>query len=129
MCLKDVAIEGSEIVSEMLTSTSSPFHLSFLFQITPLKNQLPPASLVIITVSIISNQKKKKKKHQHFKKKTHTYLRAKPIFTRESENRENSNSQLAAQLYNGSQGPNTGLVTRPDRQASEPGPPPVPIHD
>ena len=72
MCLKDVAIEGSEIVSEMLTSTSSPFHLSFLFQIIPLKNQLPPASLVIITVSIISNQKKKKKAPT-FKKKKHTH--------------------------------------------------------
>ena len=62
MCLKDVAIEGSEIVAEMLTSTNCPFHLSIFFQIIPLKTQLPPASLVTITLSIILNQKEKEKK-------------------------------------------------------------------
>ena len=110
-------------------------------------NKLPISSLIPLSnnsikkstsTCIISNhncfnhfkpKKKKKKKSTNIYKKKNTYLRAKPIFTRESENRENSNSQLAAQLYNGSQGPNTGLVTRPDRQAPDPGPPPVPIHD
>ena len=70
MCLKDVAIEGSEIVAEMLTSTNCPFHLSIFFQIIPLKTQLPPASLVTITLSIILTQKKEKKKKEKKKKRT-----------------------------------------------------------
>ena len=54
----------------MLTSTSSPFFLSILFQIITLKTQLPCASLLTTTLSITNTQKKKKAQ------KT---LRAKPI--------------------------------------------------
>ena len=61
----------------MLTSTSSPFFLSILFQIITLKTQPLPASLLIITTLSITNTYKKKKKKN---------LSAKLILTREYEN-------------------------------------------